>query len=94
MIDPTPTELSSTPEPVLRVLSLNIQVGLQTGGYHHYVTNAWKHFLPSRGVRAHLDRIAQFATAYDVVALQEADAGSLRTQVITEIALDLGPPRP
>ncbi len=71
--------------PLLRVLSLNIQVGMQSSGYHHYLTNSWKHLLPSRGTRLQLDRIARFASDYDVVALQEADAGSLRTQALNQV---------
>jgi len=80
-----PTPLTESAEPVLRVLSLNIQVGLSTNGYHHYLLNAWKHLLPSAGVRANLDRIAQLVSGYDVVALQEADAGSLRTQALNQV---------
>ena len=30
----------------LRLLSFNIQVGIQTTRYRHYVTNGWKHVLP------------------------------------------------
>src|SRR3546814_1855270 len=43
----------------LRVLTLNIQVGMQTAHYGDYVTGAWRHVLPSRRVRANLDRIAE-----------------------------------
>jgi endonuclease/exonuclease/phosphatase family metal-dependent hydrolase len=71
---------------VLRVLSLNIQIGLETSSYRHYLTNAWKHVLPSRGMRANLDRIAELVGQYDVVALQEADAGSLRTGQLNQVA--------
>ena len=71
---------------VLRVLTLNIQVGLRSSGYRHYVTDAWRHLLPSRGVRAVLDEIGHLAAAYDVVALQEADAGSLRTSQLNQVA--------
>lgn len=69
----------------LRVLTINIQVGLQTAHYGHYVTGAWRHFLPSRGVRSNLDRIAELASRFDVVALQEADAGSLRTAQLNQV---------
>lgn len=70
----------------LRVLSLNIQVGLETTRYRHYVTRAWRHVLPSRSAHANLERIAQLAANYDFVALQEADAGSLRTGRINQVA--------
>lgn len=70
----------------LRILSLNIQVGLRSAQYRHYVTEAWRNLLPSRGVRAVLDEIAQLANGYDLVALQEADAGSLRTSQLNQVA--------
>lgn len=69
----------------LRVLTLNIQVGLQTAHYGHYVTGAWRHVFPSRGVRSNLDRIADLAGRFDIVALQEADAGSLRTSQLNQV---------
>lgn len=69
----------------LRVLTLNIQVGMQTAHYGHYVTGAWRHVLPSRGVRDNLDRIAELASHFDLVALQEADAGSLRTAQLNQV---------
>ena len=74
------------PSGTLRLLSLNIQVGLHTSRYHHYFTQAWRHLLPSRGVRANLDRIAALAAPYDLVAIQEADAGSLRTARLNQVA--------
>jgi len=84
----------SMPKPVadapsgdtLRLLSLNIQVGLHSSRYRHYVTQAWRHVLPSRGASAKLDHIARLAARYDIVALQEADAGSLRTAQLNQVA--------
>ena len=75
----------SAPKRRLRVLTLNIQVGMQTEHYRHYFTGMWRHVLPSRGVRSNLDRIAELASDYDVVALQECDAGSLRTQQLNQV---------
>lgn len=78
----------TTPVPRIshfRVLSLNMQVGLHSQAYHHYVTQAWKHVLPSRSVRPTLDRIAKLAADYEVVALQEADAGSFRSGQINQV---------
>jgi endonuclease/exonuclease/phosphatase family metal-dependent hydrolase len=63
----------------LRLLSYNIQAGIATSRYHHYLTNSWKHLLPCPGRRENLDRIAHLARHYDIVGLQEADAGSLRS---------------
>lgn len=70
----------------LRLLSLNIQVGLHTSRYHHYFTQAWRHLLPTRSALANLERIAALAAAYDLVAIQEADAGSLRTARLNQVA--------
>ncbi|MDB5986724.1 MAG: hypothetical protein JWR16_1777 [Nevskia sp.] len=82
---PTPKTAAHLRGGVLRLLSLNIQVGLNSSRYRHYLTQAWRHVLPSRGVRATLDAIAQLAQDYDLVALQEADAGSLRTAQLNQV---------
>lgn len=66
----------------LRLLSYNIQGGIGTSGYHHYLTQSWQHVLPYRGKRKNLDRVAQIASDYDIVALQETDAGSLRSNFV------------
>lgn len=85
--------LHPAPEPAvpaaggtLRLLSLNIQFGLHTDRYLKYLTQAWRHVLPTRGTRAKLDGIASLAARYDVVALQEADAGSLRSARLNQVA--------
>ncbi|MCK9368331.1 MAG: endonuclease/exonuclease/phosphatase family protein [Metallibacterium scheffleri] len=84
---PAPDSLPQTqPGGTLRLLSLNIQVGLHTSHYRHYVTQAWRHVLPTSGARANLERIATLAARYDIVALQEADAGSLRTAQLNQVA--------
>lgn len=66
----------------LRLLSFNIQVGLGSRHPAHYLTHAWRHALPGPGARAHLDRIAELMRGYDFIAVQEADAGSLRTRQV------------
>lgn len=70
----------------LRMLSLNIQAGLQTSRYRDYLTQAWRYVLPHRATHANLARIAALASRYDIVALQEADAGSLRTARLNQVA--------
>lgn len=69
----------------LRLLTFNIQVGIQTGSYRHYVTRSWQHFLPHRNRTENLDRIANLLRNYDVVALQECDGGSLRSGYINQV---------
>lgn len=63
----------------LRLLSFNIQTGVETRDFHEYVTKSWKHILPLRERVSNLNRIASLVQSYDVVGLQEVDAGSLRT---------------
>lgn len=63
----------------LRLLTFNIQVGIPTERYRHYLTRGWRHVLPHTERFTHLDRIAHIISDFDLVALQEVDAGSLRT---------------
>ena len=63
----------------LRVLSANIQAGSSTRRYSDYVTRSWSHALPAGNKRGSLDAIAQLAGQHDIVGLQEADPGSLRS---------------
>jgi endonuclease/exonuclease/phosphatase family metal-dependent hydrolase len=70
---------SLIPGQKLRLLSYNIQAGIETNRYRHYVTRGWKHVLPHRGRVVNLQAIAKILTEYDVIGLQEVDSGSLRT---------------
>ncbi len=63
----------------LRLLSFNIQTGVETLDFHEYVTKSWKHFLPLKERISNLNRIAELVQDFDVVGLQEVDSGSLRT---------------
>jgi len=63
----------------LRLLSFNIQTGVDTRDFHEYVTKSWKHLLPLRERISNLNRIAELIQPYDLVGLQEVDSGSLRT---------------
>jgi endonuclease/exonuclease/phosphatase family metal-dependent hydrolase len=63
----------------LRILSANIQAGSSTRRYSDYVTRSWSHALPAGSKRSSLDAIAQLASGHDIVGLQEADPGSLRS---------------
>ena len=63
----------------LRLLSANIQAGSSTRGYTDYVSRSWSHVLPAGNKRGSLDRIAELAGRYDIVGLNEADPGSLRS---------------
>src|SRR5690606_13177092 len=63
----------------LRVLSANIQAGSSTRRYSDYFTRSWSHALPAGRKRSSLDAIARLAAGHDIVGLQEADPGSLRS---------------
>jgi endonuclease/exonuclease/phosphatase family metal-dependent hydrolase len=63
----------------LRLLSYNIQAGIDTRQYRDYVTKGWKHLLPNRERLRNLNLIAEMIRGYDLVGLQEVDSGSLRS---------------
>lgn len=76
---------SNVPD-TLKLLSYNIQAGIGTSNYYHYLTRSWRHILPDwRGVQR-LDRIAKVVAEYDLVALQEVDGGSLRSSFVNQVA--------
>ncbi|BBR51824.1 MULTISPECIES: endonuclease/exonuclease/phosphatase family protein [Pseudomonas] len=69
----------------LRLLSFNIQVGISTERYRHYLTRSWQHLLPHNGRAGNLQRIGELLGDFDLVALQEADGGSLRSGYINQV---------
>lgn len=69
----------------LRLLSYNIQTGISTSRYRHYLTRSWKHVLPSARRVQNLDRIGTLISEYDIVGLQEVDGGSLRSGYINQV---------
>lgn len=85
MRTPLPEPLQPAPLRRLRLLSFNIQVGISTGAYHHYLTRCWKHLLPHRQRRDNLQRVGMLLDDFDLVALQEVDGGSLRTGRINQV---------
>lgn len=69
----------------LRLLSFNIQVGISTQRYHHYLTRSWQHVLPHTGRANNLQKIGQLLGDFDLVALQEVDGGSLRSGYVNQV---------
>ncbi len=69
----------------LKLLSYNVQAGIYSRQYSDYLTNSWKHLLPHPERLVNLTRIAQMLSQYDLVGLQEVDAGSLRSAYIDQI---------
>lgn len=69
----------------LRLLSFNIQVGIRTESYRHYLTRSWQHLLPHAGRAVNLQRIGELLADFDLVALQEVDGGSLRSDYVNQV---------
>lgn len=78
-------DISAEPVAPLRLLSFNIQVGIKTSAYRHYVTKGWKHVLPHESRAKNLKRIANLVGDYDVVSLQEIDGGSIRSGFVNQV---------
>ncbi|GJM11278.1 MAG: endonuclease [Lysobacteraceae bacterium] len=69
----------------LRILTYNIQAGTGTTRYRKYVTESWKQVLPnSSGRLNNLHAMADLMRDYDLVGLQEADGGSLRSGFLNQ----------
>lgn len=88
ILEPWHNYLNNDPserDDTLKLLSYNIQVGIQTKQYRDYVLKAWQHLLPSRSRLVNLDKIAQLIRHFDLIALQEVDGGSYRTEFINQV---------
>lgn len=68
----------------LRLLSCNILAGASVQRYRQYVTRSINAVLPARSKLDNLDRLAELLPQFDVVGLQEADAGSLRSGFLNQ----------
>ncbi len=66
----------------LNVLSYNIQVGIPSTSLQDYLLSSWLHMLPGEKRHRNLRQIAQVLKHYDLVGLQEADAGSYRSNQV------------
>jgi endonuclease/exonuclease/phosphatase family metal-dependent hydrolase len=85
MTEPTPAAAARPAHDAkrLQILSCNILAGGSVSRYRDYVTHSWKHVLPT-GKRANLDMLARVIGEFDLVGLQEADAGSLRSGFLNQ----------
>lgn len=68
----------------LQLLSFNIQAGIAGTRYRDYLTQSWQHLLPSARRMGNLDLIARLISRFDMVGLQEVDAGSLRSGFVNQ----------
>lgn len=71
----------------LRCLSFNMQAGLGHCEPQHYATRSWRHLLPPRDAHRQLHRIAHLLQNYDLIALQEVDGGSLRSNFTNQVEM-------
>jgi|SRR5436190_6651311 len=69
----------------VRLLSFNIQGGSATQRYRHYVTRGLENVLPHPRKRRNLKRVAEVVEHFDLVALNEADGGSLRSGFMNQV---------
>ncbi|WP_346796831.1 endonuclease/exonuclease/phosphatase family protein [Halomonas sp. Bachu 37] len=69
----------------LRLLTFNLQVGIQTSAYHHYLTRSWQHFLPHPRRLQRLDMMGEVLGRFDIVGLQEVDGGSFRSSRVNQV---------
>lgn len=58
---------------------------METQRLRHYVTRSWQHVLPARNKLDNLNRISGLLDGFDLVGLQEADGGSLRTGFVNQV---------
>ena len=68
----------------LRLLSCNILAGASVQRYREYVTRSINAVLPGRSKLDNLDRLAELLPQFDVIGLQETDAGSLRSGFLNQ----------
>nr|WP_242513453.1 endonuclease/exonuclease/phosphatase family protein [Halochromatium salexigens] len=68
----------------MRLLSFNIQAGIESRRYRDYVANSWKHLIPHGERQRNLTSIGALLRGFDLVGLQEVDAGSLRSAYIDQ----------
>lgn len=86
--DSTSKTDSSSAEPEgqrLRLLSYNIQVAIAATSYRNTVATLWKHIFPHAQSYENLRQISEVTNQFDIVALQEVDAGSFRSSFINQI---------
>jgi endonuclease/exonuclease/phosphatase family metal-dependent hydrolase len=69
----------------IRLLTYNIQVGMASRSFNDYITKFWKHLLPHKHIHTNLATIADAVSQFDIVALQEVDAGSFRSGFVNQI---------
>ncbi len=76
---------SSISNSELRIMTFNIQACLNSKTFSDYFKSGLSQFLPSEPNIPHITAIADLIKSYDVVGLQELDAGSHRSGSINQL---------
>lgn len=79
-MDPAGLENQNT----VRLLSANILAGARIDSYREYFTRSWASILPTRNKQDNLHQLAHTLRQFDIIGLQESDAGSLRSGFINQ----------
>lgn len=70
----------------LKILTFNIQAGLNAQAYKDYVKTSLSQFLPSTPNFPHIGAIGDLIKPFDLIALQELDAGSHRSGQLNQLS--------
>ncbi len=69
---------------ILKVLTYNVQVAMESHSIRHYLLHSWHHLLPHPKREKNLQMISEIIKPFDVVALQELDVGSIRSRYVNQ----------
>jgi len=69
---------------LIKLLSYNVQVGINAVKNMDYFTNSWKHFIPHSRRIENFKRLASLIEGFDIVGLQELDGGSFRSGFLNQ----------
>jgi endonuclease/exonuclease/phosphatase family metal-dependent hydrolase len=72
------------PHTSFRILSFNTHVCIKASKSSERLKNLWKHVLPSKCKMNNLEEISGLVRSFDMVGIQESDAGSIRSGFISQ----------
>ncbi len=75
---------AATDLPEITVVSFNIQVGIGSHRARHMLLHGWRYVMPHGQSLKNLERIAAMLRGADIAGLNEADAGSFRSQYVNQ----------
>jgi len=76
--------MSAQNEAAFKVISYNMQVAIGSHRLHHMLSHGLRYLFPHGQSLLNLRRIAELVADVDIVGLNEADAGSLRTGYLNQ----------